>query len=75
MCPPKHVTGNNLILHNALAWTNTVIYCYYQVRTWVLSIGFTLAYGPMFSKVWTIYRLTLQRKREIRVSGFRFNKI
>ncbi|KAI0216715.1 Gamma-aminobutyric acid type B receptor subunit 1 [Lamellibrachia satsuma] len=37
-----------------------------QVRTWVLSIGFTLAYGPMFSKVWTIYRLTLQHKREIR---------
>lgn len=38
-----------------------------QTRAWVLSLGFTLAYGSMFSKVWTIYRLTTRRKKEIKV--------
>ncbi|CAH1786256.1 unnamed protein product [Owenia fusiformis] len=37
-----------------------------QARAWVLSVGFTLAYGAMFSKIWTIYRLTTRRKKEIK---------
>jgi hypothetical protein len=37
----------------------------------VLSIGFTLAYAPMFSKVWTIYRLTTRRNKELKVGAQR----
>ncbi|XP_034235280.1 gamma-aminobutyric acid type B receptor subunit 1 isoform X1 [Thrips palmi] len=33
-----------------------------QARVWLLSIGFTLAYGAMFSKVWRVHRLTTHNK-------------
>lgn len=36
-----------------------------SIRVWILAIGFTLSYGSMFSKVWTIYRLTTHRKKDI----------
>ncbi|KAG1682630.1 Gamma-aminobutyric acid type B receptor subunit 1 [Nymphon striatum] len=29
-----------------------------QARTWILSIGFSLGFGSMFSKVWRVHRLT-----------------
>ncbi|CAG7718589.1 unnamed protein product [Allacma fusca] len=35
-----------------------------SLRNWVLSIGFTLAYGAMFSKVWRVHRLTTKHKSE-----------
>ncbi|XP_044727879.1 gamma-aminobutyric acid type B receptor subunit 1 isoform X1 [Chrysoperla carnea] len=35
-----------------------------QVRAWMLSIGFTLAYGAMFSKVWRVHRLTTKSKAD-----------
>ncbi|XP_064650354.1 gamma-aminobutyric acid type B receptor subunit 1-like [Lineus longissimus] len=39
-----------------------------QMRVWVLSIGFTLAYGSMFTKVWTVYRLAIRRKKDSRMN-------
>jgi gamma-aminobutyric acid type B receptor len=39
-----------------------------QARAWLLSIGFTLAYGAMFSKVWRVHRLTTKAKSEVKVS-------
>lgn len=42
-----------------------------QIKTWVLSIGFTLGYGAMYSKVWRVHRLhTSQKKNAIRVILF-----
>ncbi|KAL5012697.1 hypothetical protein ScPMuIL_011248 [Solemya velum] len=38
-----------------------------QLRAWLLSIGFTFGYGGMFSKIWTVHRLTTMRKRERKV--------
>ncbi|CAC5406902.1 GABBR [Mytilus coruscus] len=35
-----------------------------QIRCWLLSLGFTLGYGGMFSKIWTVHRLTTARKKE-----------
>lgn len=35
-----------------------------QARVWLLSIGFTLGYGAMFSKVWRVHRLTTKAKSE-----------
>lgn len=35
-----------------------------QARAWMLSIGFTLAYGAMFSKVWRVHRLTTKSKAD-----------
>lgn len=35
-----------------------------QVRAWVLSLGFTLSYGSMFSKIWTVHQLTTARKKD-----------
>ncbi|CAL8112896.1 unnamed protein product [Orchesella dallaii] len=32
------------------------------LRKWCLSIGFTLGYGAMFSKVWRVHRLTTKNK-------------
>ncbi|XP_022239311.1 gamma-aminobutyric acid type B receptor subunit 1-like isoform X2 [Limulus polyphemus] len=29
-----------------------------EARAWLLSIGFTLSYGAMFSKIWRVHRLT-----------------
>ncbi|XP_054273183.1 gamma-aminobutyric acid type B receptor subunit 1 isoform X2 [Macrosteles quadrilineatus] len=35
-----------------------------QARVWFLSLGFTLAYGAMFSKVWRVHRLTTKAKSD-----------
>lgn len=37
------------------------------LRKWVLSIGFTLGYGAMFSKVWRVHRLTTKNKSATKV--------
>ncbi|XP_074654114.1 gamma-aminobutyric acid type B receptor subunit 1-like [Tubulanus polymorphus] len=37
-----------------------------QMRVWILSLGFTLAYGSLFTKIWTVYRLTTRQKKETR---------
>ncbi|EEB17707.1 class C metabotropic glutamate-like G-protein coupled receptor GPRgbb1, putative [Pediculus humanus corporis] len=35
-----------------------------QTRVWLLSIGFTLGYGAMFSKVWRVHRFTTKAKAD-----------
>ena len=30
---------------------------YFQVKVWVLSLGFTLAFGSMFSKTWRVHSI------------------
>ncbi|XP_035222083.1 gamma-aminobutyric acid type B receptor subunit 1-like isoform X2 [Stegodyphus dumicola] len=35
-----------------------------QARAWLLTIGFTLSYGAMFSKIWRVHRLTTKSKSE-----------
>ncbi|XP_046543396.1 gamma-aminobutyric acid type B receptor subunit 1-like [Haliotis rubra] len=35
-----------------------------QVEAWLLSVGFTLGYGSMFSKIWTVHQLTTSRKKD-----------
>ena len=37
-------------------------------RAWVLSLGFSLSYGSMFSKIWRVHRLTTKTKTESKVS-------
>lgn len=38
-----------------------------QTRAWMLSTGFTLAYGAMFSKVWRVHRFTTKQKQDPKV--------
>ncbi|KAH8249004.1 hypothetical protein KR032_005036 [Drosophila birchii] len=38
-----------------------------QARAWLLSTGFTLAYGAMFSKVWRVHRFTTKAKTDPKV--------
>ncbi|XP_035909345.1 gamma-aminobutyric acid type B receptor subunit 1 isoform X1 [Anopheles stephensi] len=38
-----------------------------QARAWILSTGFTLAYGAMFSKVWRVHRFTTKTKTDPKV--------
>jgi hypothetical protein len=38
-------------------------------RKWILSLGFSLAYGAMFSKVWRVHRLTTKHKSEAKVQA------
>ena len=33
----------------------------------MLCIGFTLGYGSMFSKIWTLYRLTTRSRKDLQV--------
>ncbi|CRL02846.1 CLUMA_CG015802, isoform A, partial [Clunio marinus] len=35
-----------------------------QARAWILSTGFTLAFGAMFSKVWRVHRFTTKAKTD-----------
>ncbi|KAG5676270.1 hypothetical protein PVAND_006118 [Polypedilum vanderplanki] len=35
-----------------------------QARAWMLSMGFTLAFGAMFSKVWRVHRFTTKAKTD-----------
>lgn len=39
-----------------------------KVRAWLLSLGFTLSYGSMFSKIWTVHQMTTARRKERNVS-------
>jgi gamma-aminobutyric acid type B receptor len=32
--------------------------------TWLLCLGFTLAYGAMFSKIWRVHRLATKNKAD-----------
>ena len=34
--------------------------------TWMLTLGFTLAYGAMFSKIWRVRRLSTKNKSDIK---------
>lgn len=36
----------------------------FQLKLWVLALGFTLGYGALFSKTWTVYRLATHQKKE-----------
>lgn len=38
-----------------------------QARAWLLTTGFTLSYGAMFSKVWRVHRLTTKAKSDPKV--------
>ncbi|XP_068912302.1 gamma-aminobutyric acid type B receptor subunit 1 isoform X3 [Tenebrio molitor] len=38
-----------------------------QARAWLLSTGFTLSFGAMFSKVWRVHRLTTKAKSDPKV--------
>lgn len=38
-----------------------------QARAWILSTGFTLAFGAMFSKVWRVHRFTTKAKTDPKV--------
>lgn len=40
-----------------------------QARAWILSTGFTLAFGAMFSKVWRVHRFTTKAKTDPKVSS------
>lgn len=42
-----------------------------QTRAWLLSTGFTLAYGAMFSKVWRVHRFTTKQKQDPKVRAHR----
>lgn len=46
-----------------------------QARAWLLSTGFTLAYGAMFSKVWRVHRFTTKAKTDPKVKLFKFQII
>ncbi|KAG8195614.1 hypothetical protein JTE90_017911 [Oedothorax gibbosus] len=35
-----------------------------QIRAWLLTMGFTLSYGAMFSKIWRVHRLTTKIKSD-----------
>ncbi|XP_055601301.1 gamma-aminobutyric acid type B receptor subunit 1 [Uranotaenia lowii] len=37
-----------------------------QARSWILSMGFTMAYGAMFSKVWRVHRFTTKTKADLK---------
>lgn len=43
-----------------------------QSRAWLLSTGFTLSFGAMFSKVWRVHRLTTKAKSDPKVRMVRF---
>lgn len=43
-----------------------------QARAWILSTGFTLAFGAMFSKVWRVHRFTTKAKTDPKVSWHGF---
>ena len=34
--------------------------------TWMLTLGFTLAYGAMFSKIWRVHRLSTKSKSDLK---------
>ena len=43
-----------------------------QARAWILSMGFTLAFGAMFSKVWRVHRFTTKAKTDPKVQKNNF---
>jgi len=40
----------------------------WQLRAWMLCFGFTLGYGSMFSKIWTLYRLKTGSRKSPQVA-------
>ncbi|CAN8020607.1 unnamed protein product [Ixodes persulcatus] len=44
-----------------------------QARSWFLTIGFTLSFGAMFSKIWRVHRITTMSKSESK--GLSFQKV
>ena len=39
-----------------------------QIKVWLFSMGFTLGYGALFCKIWSVYRLATNRKKEAATS-------
>lgn len=35
-----------------------------NIGTWLLTLGFSLSYGAMFSKIWRVHRITRMTKEE-----------
>ncbi len=35
-----------------------------NLGTWLLTLGFSLSYGAMFSKIWRVHRITRMTKEE-----------
>ena len=35
-----------------------------SLGTWLLTLGFSLSYGAMFSKIWRVHRITRMTKEE-----------
>jgi len=51
-------------------WYGFALYVVTQLRAWMLCVGFTFAYGSMFAKIWTLYRLTTGSRKDIQVFFF-----
>ncbi|CAH1971064.1 unnamed protein product [Acanthoscelides obtectus] len=45
-----------------------------QARAWLLTTGFTLSFGAMFSKVWRVHRLTTKAKSDPKVRTITITK-
>ena len=43
--------------------------------TWMLTLGFTLAYGAMFSKIWRVHRLTTKNKSDSKTVSANKNNV
>ena len=39
----------------------------YKVRTWVISMAFTLVFGGMFTKMWRVYSIVIYNKTKRKV--------
>lgn len=62
-----------IYIYNFLIFCISAQIC--QARAWLLSTGFTLAYGAMFSKVWRVHRFTTKAKTDPKVKLFKFQII
>lgn len=60
---------------NFVLKTNEVIFVFYcfpsfQARAWIMSIGFTLAFGAMFAKTWRVHAIFKSITPKKKVSHF-----
>lgn len=63
--------GDTCTVFRTCCWQYiTPVFFLFQLRAWLLSIGFTLSYGAMFSKIWTVHRLTTMHKKERKVKTY-----
>lgn len=60
-----HLIWSLLTCMFLFTWFDIMQIC--QTRAWMLSMGFTLAYGAMFSKVWRVHRFTTKQKQDPKV--------